>query len=107
MSELTLKERIGKWQEKIGKCPYFFKVNLHLQNRSLGWGSGGAKRHSTSIRSSISRAKLVNSPRCISLHTNSSNPLLRRASWVGQLGIVMLTSFSFSSISYPTRIAQV
>jgi len=27
--------------------PHFLSVNLHLQNMSSGWGSGGAKRHST------------------------------------------------------------
>ena len=56
------------------------RVNRHLQNISGGCGSGGAKRHSTRIAGSISRAKLVNSARCISRQTYSPWPRRSRAS---------------------------
>jgi hypothetical protein len=56
------------------------RVKRHLQNISGGCGSGGAKRHSTRIAGSISRAKPVNSARCISRQTYSPWPLRSRAS---------------------------
>jgi len=59
-------------------------VNLHRQNTLSGRGSGGAKRHSTWIRSSMIRAKFVNSWRCISLQENSGNPRAILAAWVAQ-----------------------
>ena len=71
-----------KIHELTSSFPSFSRKKRHLQNKSFGWGSGGAKRHSTRIRSSTTWAKPVNSLRCISLHTNSSKPsLLCRARW--------------------------
>src|SRR4030042_2736538 len=46
------------------------------------------------MRASISRAKLSNSRRCISLQWYSFNPRFSRASWVGQEGTVRTTSSS-------------
>jgi hypothetical protein len=90
-------------------CIHFmngYRLNLHLQNVSVGWGSGRAKTHSTLIAGSISRAKFTNSPRCISLQTYSESPRFNLASYVGHLGTVMITSSGFSSISYLTMTAQ-
>lgn len=74
------------------------RQNRQRQYVSAGWGSGGAKRHSTEIRSSMARAKFVNSRRCISLHRYSASPRFFRASCVGQAGTERRISFSRSSI---------
>jgi len=85
---------------------YDMREKRHLQYICSGCGSGGAKMHSTCILRSISRAKPVNSARCISRHTYSPRPRFSRASWVGHDGTERMISSSRSSIVYPTIIAQ-
>jgi hypothetical protein len=59
--------------------PHALSLSSHSHHRSSGCGSGGAMRHRTSTLSSISLAKLTNSPLCISLQENSPLPILTRA----------------------------